>query len=136
MTHGRRARAGALAVAALLVSLVAGCAGTGTDKGQFVAGAGGEASLRGILLRNVFVLGPEPGEVVPADGSAPVYLTLVNGRAETDRLVSVEAPGIASSVEIPDGGLTLPAGESVRLGEDGGPLVMEGLTGEDRKSVV
>ncbi|MQA83803.1 MAG: copper chaperone PCu(A)C [Streptosporangiales bacterium] len=127
-SRGRVARGPALAVAAALVSLLAGCAGSGGDAAQSVLANGENASLRGILLRNVFVLGPGPGETIPAGESAPIYLVLINGRAQPDDLVSVTAPGTARSVEIPGDRLTLPVSEPVRPGEGGPPLTLQDLT--------
>lgn len=132
MRRGYGARGAALAVATLLMFLVAGCAGSGQVEGQFAAADGDNASLRGILLRDVFVLGPEPGETISVDGSTQIYLTLVNERNEVDHLVSAAAPGTARSVEIPGGRLALPVGEPVRSSQDGRTLVMQGLTRELR----
>ncbi|MGP4030010.1 hypothetical protein [Actinomadura sp. 3N407] len=61
-----------------------------------------------ISLRNMFLLGPKPGEPVPPGTSLPLYGVLINqvvGRQ--DRLVSVSSP-LFGSARIDGGGIVLP----------------------------
>ena len=117
-----------LVVAALLGALGTGCAaarpaGPPTDRAD-----GTDAGVRDMQLRNVFVLGPAPGNTLPAGGAAAIHLTLVNDGPEPDRLVSVAAPGIARAVQITGGPIVVPPGGAVQAGGHGRALVVEDLT--------
>ena len=127
-------RACALAAAAA-IPLLAGCeAGLNAPVLHWhppVAGASKAipaATGRGfIAIRNVFVLGAPLNASLPAGGSASVFLAIVNTGAK-DRLVSMSAPGTATSVTLPAGGVTL---ERSRLELLTGPepeVVLTGLT--------
>ena len=80
--------------------------------------------MNGITLDNLFVLGAPLGSALPPGGRAGVFLAIEaqNG----DRLVSVSAPGTASSVKLTGGPIDLPAQTLVDLG---GPVPQMVLTG-------
>jgi copper(I)-binding protein len=80
-----------------------------------------------IAIRNVFVLGAPLNASLPAGSSASVFLALVNTGAR-DRLVSASAPGTASSVTLPAGGVTLPRSGTVLLTGPQPEVVLNGLT--------
>ncbi|WP_157429949.1 hypothetical protein [Actinomadura oligospora] len=69
-----------------------------------------DAAKPQVSIRNMFLLGPRPGEALPDKSSVPLYATLINevpGRA--DRLVSVTAPEFAGPARIAAQGVVLPA---------------------------
>ena len=71
------------------------------------------ASLQQVDIRNLFVLGPKPGERLAAGGSTPVYMSIVSNASAPDELVGIEAPGLAQSAEIANGALNLPPGKLI-----------------------
>jgi copper(I)-binding protein len=126
----------ACAIAAVAaIPLIAGCeAGLNApvlDWHSPVAGANKSipaATGRGfIAIRNVFVLGAPLGASLPAGSSASVFLAIVNTGAK-DRLVSASAPGTASSVTLPAGGVTLQRSGTVLLTGPEPQVVLTGLT--------
>ena len=80
-----------------------------------------------IGIRNVFVLGGVLDYSLPAGSSAGVFLALVNTGAR-DRLVSVSAPGTATSVTLPAGGVTLERDHTEFLTGPEPEVVLTGLT--------
>ena len=79
----------------------------------------------GISIDNVFVLGAPLGSAMPPGGQAGVFLAIQaqNG----DRLVSVSAPGTASSVKLAGGPVDLPAQTLVDLSGPVPEVVLTGL---------
>jgi hypothetical protein len=80
-----------------------------------------------IAIRNVFVLGAPLNAWLPAGGSASVFLAMVNTGAK-DRLVSMSAPGTATSVTLPAGGVTLERSRTELLTGPQPEVVLTGLT--------
>jgi copper(I)-binding protein len=81
--------------------------------------------VNGITIDNLFVLGPGLNSVLPAGGRAGVFLAL---QAENgDRLVSVSAPGTASSVTVTGGSIDLPQQSLVDLSGPVPKIVLTGL---------
>jgi copper(I)-binding protein len=80
-----------------------------------------------IAIRNVFVLGAPLNAALPAGGSASVFLAIVNTGAK-DRLVSASAPGTATSVTLPAGGVTLERSRTQLLTGPEPEVVLTGLT--------
>jgi copper(I)-binding protein len=80
-----------------------------------------------IAIRNVFVLGAPLNAALPAGGSASVFLAMVNTGAK-DRLVSASAPGTATSVTLPAGGVTLERSRTQLLTGPEPEVVLTGLT--------
>jgi|SRR5580700_194639 copper(I)-binding protein len=127
-------RACAIAAAAA-IPLLAGCeAGLNAPVLQWhppTAGAGKaipSATGRGfIAIRNVFVLGAPLNASLPAGSSASVFLAIVNTGVK-DRLVSMSAPGTATSVTLPAGGVTLERSRIELLTGPEPEVVLTGLT--------
>jgi copper(I)-binding protein len=108
--NNRRAAAIAVAGVFAVAPLVSACAA-----GQHPQSAlptqlneGVNASAHLVDIRNAFLLGPAAGQKLAAGDSAPLYAWFVNNAASADRLVAVEASGVAQSVEIAGGALNLP----------------------------
>jgi len=78
-------------------------------------------------IRNLFVLGPVPGGSIPAGSSAGAFLALVN-TGPRDRLLSITAPGTATSVTLPGGSVAVPDGKLVLLTGPVPAVVLNGLT--------
>ena len=119
----RRLLLGAIAV---LLPALAGCeAGLNAPTLDFhPASSGVSTTVNGITVDNLFVLGAPVGSALPPGGRAGVFLALESENG--DRLVSVSAPGTASSVKLTGGPVDLPAQTLVDLG---GPVPQMVLTG-------
>jgi copper(I)-binding protein len=123
---------GRLAVAATVAGLVAGI--TGCDAGnnaptlQFHPQSEGiDTAAHGVLIRDAFVLGPQIGFTLQPGQSAGFFLALFNyGPRET--LTSVTAPGTATSVKLPPGGVELFTQQPVYLTRPVPRIVLTGLT--------
>ena len=86
-----------------------------------------EARAR-LAIRNAFVLGaPRQNATLPAGSSAGLFVALVNTGAR-DRLVRVSAPGSATSVPLPAGGVLLARIRSALLTGPAPELLLTGLT--------
>lgn len=96
-----------LIAAAALVPVLAGCeAGTNAPTQQFHYPTDTAGTVVGQLsVLNVFVLGTSVGTNLAKGQNAALFLNLVNLGSRPDRLVSVSAPGSASSVVLPAGGV-------------------------------
>jgi copper(I)-binding protein len=138
LLHPRRAamlkRVCAIAAAAVIPAL-AGCeAGNnapvlhwhpptvGTNKTVAIAGAHGY-----LAIRNAFLLGAPPTTTLPAGSSTGMFLALVN-TGPRDRLVSVSAPGTATSVTLPAGGVSLPRDQTALLTGPVPQVILNGIT--------
>jgi copper(I)-binding protein len=121
----RRLLFGAIAV---LVPVLAGCeAGNNAPTLEFHPASSGVSVIdSGISVDNAFVLGPALNATLPAGGRAGVFLALEaqNG----DRLVSVSAPGAATSAQITGGSVNLAAQSLVDLSGPSPQIVLTGLT--------
>jgi copper(I)-binding protein len=80
-----------------------------------------------IAIRNAFILGGPPNVTLPAGSSASMFVGLVN-TGPRDRLVRVSAPGSATSVTLPTGGVPLERDQSALLTGPAPKLVLSGLT--------
>jgi len=80
-----------------------------------------------IAIRNVFVLGAPTNATLPAGSSAGLFVGLVN-TGPRDRLVRVSAPGSATSVTMPAGGVLLERDQSALLTGPAPELILTGLT--------
>jgi copper(I)-binding protein len=121
----RRLLVGAIA---MLVPALAGCeAGLDAPTLQYhPASLGASASADGVSIQNAFVLGPALSRTLPAGGRAGTFLSLFaqNG----DRLVSVTAPGTASSVTLTQGPVILAPRSAVNMSGPVPQIVLTGLT--------
>jgi len=119
--------AGALA---LLVPAIAGCeAGTDAPTLEFhPASAGAQTVFNGIKITDVFVLGAPSGSTVPSGSSAGLFLSLYNGSANADELISASAGGTATSVAVTGTTVALPVDSAVNLTGPQPSVVLNSLT--------
>ena len=91
-----------LVAAAALIPVLAGCeAGNNAPTLQFHPPADtASATVGGLSIRNVFVLGAPLGRNLARGQSASLFLAVVNAGAP-DKLLSISAPGTATSVALP-----------------------------------
>lgn len=68
---------------------------------------GADATVGGLSIRNVFIVGAPLDSSLTAGQSAGLFFAVVN-TGRPDRLLSISAPGTAASVSIPGGGVPLP----------------------------
>jgi len=129
----------AAAAVLLTAGFLAGCGDDDSDDPSVVSPEAGVSGQVGqVLIRDMFVLGGDQKNL-PAGGSAPVYMTLVNrpaggepdptagtAAAEADTLESVSSPA-ARSAEILNGPVRLPPGQDVRIGPDA-RIILRDLT--------
>lgn len=116
--------------AAALVPVIAGCeAGESAPTQHWHQPTPGTSAIvdNAIRINNMFVLGAAPGLSLAAGGSAGLFLSLANTGAP-DRLVGISAPGVATSVQLPTGGVNLGSQQSVSLNGPAPRVVLEGLT--------
>jgi len=121
----RRLLVGAIA---LLVPVLAGCeAGLDAPTLDFhPASYGVSTTVNGVVIDDLFVLGPPPGQTLPVGGQAGVFLTLE--AYSGDQLKSASAPGTASSVQLIAGPVTLNQDSPVDLSGPHPTIVLDGLT--------
>jgi len=117
------------AAAAALIPVVAGCeAGTNAPTLAFHYPTDAAGTAVGPLsIRNVFVLGAPIGRKLAAGQSASVFLSLIN-TGTPDELVSISAPGTATSVELPGGRIPVVNGHPVYYSGPLPMIVLRGLT--------
>lgn len=117
------------AAVAALVPVIAGCeAGDNAPTLQFhyPTDAAGTV-VGGLSISNVFVLGAPLGSALPAGGSASLFFALVN-QGPSDRLVSITAPGTATSVQLSGGTVAVPTAKPVFFTGPQPEAVLSGLT--------
>ena len=132
--QGPRALRRACAVAAMaLIPVLAGCeAGSNAPVLHWHPPTNGAAATikeggGEIAIRNAFVLGAPPSTTLPAGSSASMFVGLVN-TGPRDRLVRISAPGSATSVALPKGGVVLEQDQSALLTGPAPKLILTGLT--------
>jgi copper(I)-binding protein len=118
-----------IVAAAALIPVLAGCeAGNSAPTLNWHYPTDGAGTVvNGISIRNVFVLGPQLAGELPAGQSAGLFLAIVNS-GSPDRLVSINAPGTATSVTIPGNGIRLATNQSVLLTGPAPEVILNGLT--------
>jgi copper(I)-binding protein len=118
------------ALALLIPASIAGCeAGFDAPTLEYhQAAAGAHVVVNGITINNLFVLGAPAGSALPPGSSASVFLSLFNGGSNSDALVNVSAPGVASSGNVSGGTVSLPANSQVNLTGPQPSVVLNGLT--------
>jgi copper(I)-binding protein len=127
-TVARSLLIGALALS--IAGATAGCeAGLNAPTLEFHPASGGAHDVvNGITISNVFVLGAPVNSSLPPGSSAGVFLSLFNGGSNNDALVSVSAPGSASSVHVTGGTVSLPVQAPVDLSGPQPSVVLTNLT--------
>ncbi|WP_165959159.1 hypothetical protein [Actinomadura sp. KC345] len=101
--------AGAVAIAPVITGCGAGVEAQSAAPTQLTEGANASVPKEGpaqILLRNMFLLGPKPGEAVSPGMSLALYGTMIS-QDKADRLISVSSPLFATG-QISGGGIALP----------------------------
>ena len=118
-----------LGVAAVLIPLLAGCeAGNDAPTVEFHPPTDSALTTVGKLsISNVFVLGAPLGSRLHTGQSASLFLAMVN-TGTPDRLLSVKAPGSATSVTVPAGGVPVISQHPVFLSGPKPQLVLVNLT--------
>jgi hypothetical protein len=135
VSRNSRRRTVALAFAGTLVlaaPAISAC-GAGTHPQtllptQFVEGV--NVSVGPVDVRNLFLLGPAPGQTLPASGDIPLYGSIVNDDVAADQLIGIDSGGISKSLAVT---LPLPSHQLVQLGAFNGQtttprVVLKGLT--------
>jgi copper(I)-binding protein len=116
-----------LAVAGSLT--VAGCAAGAQPQSakptQLTEGA--NFSQGGIDARNMFLLGPAPGETLEKGATVPVYGSLISDNATEDALTGVSAPTFAAAGAVKNGALALPPQQLVSLGRTTPSVILRGV---------
>jgi copper(I)-binding protein len=107
----------AIGAVAICVPVLAGCeAGTNAPTLTWHPAANGTTTVVGeISISNVFVLGPAVNATLPKGSSAGLFLGLINTGSADDKLLSITAPGTASSVQVTGGQLNLAQNTPVYL---------------------
>jgi copper(I)-binding protein len=105
-----------IAVVAALIPLVAGCeAGVNAPTQEWHQPTDGSGLVVGdITIADAFILGAPLNASLLPGRTAGLYLGLVNIGAP-DRLLSITAPGTATSVQLPGGQVSLPRQRPVLL---------------------
>ncbi len=118
-----------LVAAVALIPAIAGCeAGNNAPTLDFHYPTDAAGTVVGDLsIRNVFVLGAPIGRDLASGDSASIFLALVNTGAN-DTLLSISAPGTASSVTLPAGGIPIIDGHPVYLAGPKPEIVLRDLT--------
>jgi copper(I)-binding protein len=130
-TRHRTARPRRLLVLAIaaLIPVLAGCeAGTNAATQEWHNPTDGAGVVQGnISIRNVFVLGAPIGSTLATGQSAGVFFALVNN-GSPDKLLSITAPGTATSVSLPGGAVSLASQQAVFLTGPAPEVILENLT--------
>ncbi|HXZ66243.1 MAG TPA: hypothetical protein VEH05_16005 [Streptosporangiaceae bacterium] len=118
-----------LVAAVALIPAVAGCeAGNNAPTLDFHYPTDAAGTVVGSLsIRNVFILGAPLGSSLATGQSASLFLALVTTGA-SDKLISISAPGTASSVVLPAGGVPVVYGHPVLYAGPAPQIVLRGLT--------
>ena len=119
-----------MVAAAALIPVIAGCeAGNNAPTQQWHQPTAGASAVVSDTMRinNMFVLGPIPGLKIPPGESAGVFFAL-NNSGPFDRLISITAPGSASSVRVPVGGITIGRDQSLLFTGPSPRVLLQGLS--------
>jgi copper(I)-binding protein len=125
---GRFRRRILIAVAAALIPMIAGCeAGTNAPSLHWHQPTDGTFKAVGnITISNAFVLGAPIGAVLRPGQNAALFLGLVNV-GSPDRLVSIAAPGVAQTVQLPGNQIVLASQHAVLLTGPRPAVILEHL---------
>ena len=120
----------AVVLAAAVAPVIAGCeAGFSAPTQKWHQPAAGASKIVNNVLRlnNVFVLGAGPAFSLPRGGSAGLFLAITNDGAP-DRLIGITAPGTATAVQLPAGGVRLASQQQVLLSGPAPRVILRRLT--------
>ena len=129
-SHGRKlVRRLLIGAAALLIPMLAGCeAGNNAPTLEFHPAANGAyASADAIGVDNAFILGGPDDTPLAVGSSASMFFAVYNGGSSADKLISVSAPGTATSVQVAGGSVTVPANATADLTGPTPRVVLRGL---------
>ena len=111
-----------LVAVALLIPVLAGCEANNnapslqfhypTDTAGYPPDSAGSSATGSLSIRNVFVLGAPVGRNLVKGQSASLFLAVINDGAP-DKLISISAPGSATAVSLPTGGVPVVYGHPV-----------------------
>jgi copper(I)-binding protein len=118
-----------LVAAAALIPVLAGCeAGNNAPTLDFHYPTDAAGTVVGDLsIRNVFVLGAGLGSALHKGQSAGLFLAIINN-GPPDKLISVSAPGTATSVSLPSAGVPVVTNSPVFLTGPTPGVVLTDLT--------
>ena len=119
-----------MVAAAALIPVIAGCeAGTNAPTQEWHQPTAGASAVVSDTMRinNMFVLGPVPGLRIPVGASAGVFFGLYNSGAP-DRLIGITAPGSATRIQVPLGGIQVGRNQSLLLTGPQPRVLLRGLT--------
>jgi len=120
----------AVVAATALAPAIAGCeAGFNAPTQRWHQPSAGASAVVGNVIRinNMFVLGEPPAFSLQRGGSAGLFLALANNGGP-DRLIAISAPGSATAVQMPGGGVRLASQQSVFLTGPAPQVILRGLT--------
>ena len=103
-----------------------------TEAGVLMESSGSAKTYgrNGIKIPQVFLLGPDSGERIPAGGSLPLYLSMVNYGTAPDTLNGITVAGQSGAKVTAPGPLTLPPGQLVDTGRPTSDFVVQGTDKE------
>jgi hypothetical protein len=109
--------AGAFALAPAVSACGAGAEPESAAPTQLTEGVN-VTTRNGVAVRDLFVLGPEPGRQLATGSATTVYASVINNSTDgrPDRLIAIAAPGTAQAGQIEGGAINLPYQRLVRLG--------------------
>jgi len=120
----------AVVAATALAPAIAGCeAGFNAPTQRWHQPSAGASAVVGNVIRinNMFVLGEPPAFSLQRGDSAGLFLALANNGGP-DRLIAISAPGSATAVQMPGGGVRLASQQSVFLTGPAPQVILRGLT--------
>lgn len=114
----------------LLIPVLAGCeAGDNAPTLEFHPAANGAyGTADAVTVDNAFILGGRNNTLLASGSSASMFLYLYNDSGSADKLISVSAPGTATSVQITGGSVTVPATGAADLSGPKPQIVLHDLT--------
>ncbi|MDP9863165.1 MULTISPECIES: copper chaperone PCu(A)C [Streptosporangium] len=126
----RNSRHWAIAAAAFLAAapVLAGC-GAGFDAITNKPYSPTEAltvKVQGIDISQAFFLGPDSGATLPAGGTTPLYLSVVNTNKGPDRLLGIGVDPALGTAKV-TAAVDLPAEQRVSVGKPTPAITIEGL---------
>ncbi|HEY0716838.1 MAG TPA: copper chaperone PCu(A)C [Streptosporangiaceae bacterium] len=129
-SHGRTLRRLMIGGVALLVPVLAGCeAGNGSPVLQFHPAANGaRGTADTVTISDAFILAGTATEPQPAGSSAGMFMSVYNSGGSADKIVGIDAGGVAKSVQLPGGSIPIAAQTTTDLEGPQPKVVLRGLT--------